>query len=176
MFVLVIFIYLFLTSSAVVTCNRPSKVDHGSFSPDQHTYKYKDAIKYSCDEGYQVSGSASQSCSSSGTFTSAPPTCISEFAFCFTGLFKGSECVCTTETFYSLSLIVVLQRAMATGLVSSLVRLWVGGILFVHLEFTSSQTRLRLIDTETHCGSERGNLMMLTIKPFFLSFYTPSHQ
>lgn len=66
---------------AVVTCERPPDVDHGSFSPFKNTYQYNEVVKYSCDAGYNMTGNDSRSCSQSGTFTSAPPTCTSKF-FC----------------------------------------------------------------------------------------------
>ncbi|XP_075898061.1 zona pellucida sperm-binding protein 3 receptor-like isoform X4 [Nelusetta ayraudi] len=68
----------FSPTCTMVTCARPSNVDHGSFSPDKSIYQYDDVVKYSCDAGYEMTGSDSQSCSQSGTFTSVPPTCTSK--------------------------------------------------------------------------------------------------
>lgn len=60
----------------VVTCDLPPVVEQGTFSPKKETYKFKDVVQYSCQNGYTLDGSKSLSCSEDGTFVPAPPKCI----------------------------------------------------------------------------------------------------
>ena len=39
---------------------------------------YPSNVTYECDEGYNLVGNATISCSTSGTWSSEPPTCISK--------------------------------------------------------------------------------------------------
>lgn len=80
-----------------MTCPPPSKVDHGIFSPDKTIYQFKDEVKYSCEEGYIMTGNDFLSCSQSGTFTS-PPTCASKFFFVFLSILC-SDVFHTSATF-----------------------------------------------------------------------------
>ena len=66
---------------AVMTCNRPLPLEHGSFSPVKDSYKYEDVVKFSCQTGFRLSGSNSVSCSDDGTFKPEPPTCTSKCFF-----------------------------------------------------------------------------------------------
>ncbi|CAG03880.1 unnamed protein product [Tetraodon nigroviridis] len=64
-----------LPTCEVVTCDEPSQITDGSFSPVQHSYNYRDVVTYSCG-GLTVSGSQTVTCSEDGTFKPGPPKCI----------------------------------------------------------------------------------------------------
>ncbi|XP_028437747.1 sushi, von Willebrand factor type A, EGF and pentraxin domain-containing protein 1-like [Perca flavescens] len=59
----------------VVTCDPPTEVANGGFSPVKESYDYREVVQYRCQSGYTLSGSSSISCSEQGTFGPAP-TCV----------------------------------------------------------------------------------------------------
>ncbi|CAG03879.1 unnamed protein product [Tetraodon nigroviridis] len=64
-----------LPTCEVVTCDEPSQITDGSFSPVKESYNYLDVVTYSCG-GLTVSGSQTVTCSEDGTFKPGPPKCI----------------------------------------------------------------------------------------------------
>ncbi|XP_067913345.1 sushi, von Willebrand factor type A, EGF and pentraxin domain-containing protein 1-like isoform X3 [Heterodontus francisci] len=60
----------------VVRCHRPKLIVNGQivsgFGP---TYKYQDAITYTCNKGYEMVGSSAIVCSENNTFVPPPPMC-----------------------------------------------------------------------------------------------------
>ncbi|KAI3357714.1 hypothetical protein L3Q82_016119, partial [Scortum barcoo] len=64
-----------LPECEVVTCDPPSLIENGNFSPVEDLYDYGRAVQYSCQSGYTLVGPQSILCSEDGTFQPAPPTC-----------------------------------------------------------------------------------------------------
>uniref|UniRef100_A0A8P4FWJ7 Sushi domain-containing protein n=1 Tax=Dicentrarchus labrax TaxID=13489 RepID=A0A8P4FWJ7_DICLA len=60
----------------LITCKLPPTIENGSFSPNKASYNYGEAVQYSCQKGYTLSGAKSVTCSDNGIFTPGPPTCI----------------------------------------------------------------------------------------------------
>nr|QKY88669.1 putative C3b receptor CR1_tm [Botryllus schlosseri] len=56
-------------------CRPPVKPVFGSFAPDLPKYMYNQKVTFSCDEGYQLTGSRTSMCGTNGRFSEASPTC-----------------------------------------------------------------------------------------------------
>nr|XP_057907600.1 membrane cofactor protein-like isoform X2 [Doryrhamphus excisus] len=65
-----------LPSCEVVTCEPPSQVENGFFSPVLEIYDYRAAVQYSCQKDYTLNGSIILSCSENAKFQPDPPVCV----------------------------------------------------------------------------------------------------
>lgn len=63
---------------AVMTCDPPSQISDGTFSPVKDTYNYRDVVIYKCSGDLVLSGSKTLMCSEDGTFEPDPPKCSRE--------------------------------------------------------------------------------------------------
>ena len=64
-----------ISSSLVVTCSEPASVPDSSRS-EEPPYYYSDDLTYTCDLGFELSsGDAIRTCTASGTWSGAAPTC-----------------------------------------------------------------------------------------------------
>lgn len=67
---------LSLSNSSVVVCDKPGEVINGRNSWDsQDNPQYRDIIKYTCNEGYNLFGKEAIVCDETGEYDSQPPEC-----------------------------------------------------------------------------------------------------
>ncbi|KAM8754572.1 C4b-binding protein alpha chain-like isoform 2-T2 [Acanthopagrus schlegelii] len=59
----------------VATCDEAPQVKDATFTPYKDPYNYGDVVRYTCQNGLTLNGSASIECSDDGTFKPDPPTC-----------------------------------------------------------------------------------------------------
>ncbi|XP_055511055.1 C4b-binding protein alpha chain-like isoform X1 [Leucoraja erinacea] len=59
----------------LISCDRPSSVYKGRFTPDKDWYDYRDEVTFSCNTGYRMVGRDSSRCGQDGTFHPPPPRC-----------------------------------------------------------------------------------------------------
>ena len=55
-----------------VTCNKPMIPNAAIIQPDQQTYRYNEAVKFSCYPGFRLVGESVRRCQQSGHFTDLP--------------------------------------------------------------------------------------------------------
>ncbi|KAF7696155.1 sushi, von Willebrand factor type A, EGF and pentraxin domain-containing protein 1-like isoform X2 [Silurus meridionalis] len=60
----------------VLKCLPPSRIQSGTFAPEEESYDYGDVVTYSCKRGLDLIGSSEISCSGDGTFKPDPPRCL----------------------------------------------------------------------------------------------------
>lgn len=68
------FLKVFFPFPSVITCSQPSTITNGRFTPLE-SYKYGQAVTYSCDKGYQLNGVSTIQCTEDGIFHPSPPQC-----------------------------------------------------------------------------------------------------
>lgn len=61
------------TTCQVITCPRPGEILHGRVIGTEFLYRGK--ITYTCDEGYELSGTVERTCGSDGSWSSPEPSC-----------------------------------------------------------------------------------------------------
>lgn len=67
-----------LSDCIAVGCGPPSNPDNGQVATPFGT-ALNDVAAYSCDEGYSLTGSATQTCGSNGMWTPTAPACDGNF-------------------------------------------------------------------------------------------------
>ncbi|KAI5095993.1 sushi, von Willebrand factor type A, EGF and pentraxin domain-containing protein 1 isoform X4 [Silurus meridionalis] len=60
----------------ILKCLPPSRIQSGTFAPEEESYDYGDVVTYSCKRGLDLIGSSEISCSGDGTFKPDPPRCL----------------------------------------------------------------------------------------------------
>ncbi|XP_076823257.1 uncharacterized protein LOC143469448 [Clavelina lepadiformis] len=61
-------------------CAHRDVPEHSTANPNKSQWVYGDRVTYTCDLGYELSGSAESRCTSSGRWSDPPPTCTSKSA------------------------------------------------------------------------------------------------
>lgn len=80
-----------------ITCQKPRLAGtHLSVNPMKNSYAYMEVITYSCYEGYQLSGSTSETCGNNGHFQGRLPNCT---GWIFSSLLE-LYMICSKYTFY----------------------------------------------------------------------------
>ncbi|KAK2825057.1 hypothetical protein Q7C36_018984 [Tachysurus vachellii] len=64
----------------IVTCSPPTLIHNGQFNPQKKVYEYGNSVKFTCNGGFKLKGSANSSCTEDGIFKPSPPQC--EEIFC----------------------------------------------------------------------------------------------
>ena len=63
---------------SVRRCVHRDVPEHSTANPNKSQWVYGDRVTYTCDRGYELSGSAESRCTSSGRWSDPPPTCTSK--------------------------------------------------------------------------------------------------
>ncbi|XP_044144284.1 complement component receptor 1-like protein isoform X2 [Bufo gargarizans] len=58
-----------------VICAPPESPADGTYNPTKEEYSYLDAVTFTCNKGFHIDGEATASCTSDGTWSTAPPNC-----------------------------------------------------------------------------------------------------
>ncbi|KAK2825058.1 hypothetical protein Q7C36_018985 [Tachysurus vachellii] len=59
----------------IVTCLPPTLIHNGQFNPQKKVYEYGNSVKFTCNKGFKLKGSASSLCTEHGIFQPSPPQC-----------------------------------------------------------------------------------------------------
>ena len=84
-------------------CDEAPQVKDATLTPYKDPYNYGDVVRYTCQSGLTLIGSASIECSTDGTFKPDPPTCHSKCFTFFVNLSQHIHSVISllmTHTFY----------------------------------------------------------------------------
>ncbi|XP_076821802.1 uncharacterized protein LOC143468462 isoform X2 [Clavelina lepadiformis] len=66
-----------LPNCRIQRCVHRDSPEHSTTNPNKSQWVYGDRVTYTCDRGYELSGSAESRCTSSGRWSDPPPTCTS---------------------------------------------------------------------------------------------------
>ncbi|XP_077970683.1 CUB and sushi domain-containing protein 1-like isoform X3 [Styela clava] len=64
-----------LPSCNEITCGNPGSPSSGSIKPNSPTYNVDQRVTFECDDGYELEGTKSSVCETSGRFSDSVPTC-----------------------------------------------------------------------------------------------------
>ncbi|XP_017274698.1 C4b-binding protein alpha chain-like isoform X2 [Kryptolebias marmoratus] len=57
-------------------CTSPGPIENGVVTPQKDVYSFKDVIRYSCKDEFEITGSAESTCSEDEKFHPEPPKCV----------------------------------------------------------------------------------------------------